>query len=295
MKKIEIIGAQVDLGANRRGVNMGPSAIRFAGLSERMEAMGLDIRDRGDLIPMQGGKTRDNMRWYEAIVDVDKRLFAEVLDSLREGALPVVLGGDHSIAAGSVPAASRHYRRIGLIWIDAHADFNDENSTLTGNVHGMPLSAICGSGPDWLVDYGEDLRYVDPAKVVLVGGRDFDPPERVRLKEAGVNVFNIRDVDTLGMAEVMRRAIDIAGNGTEGIYVSFDMDSIAPQDAPGVVTPVIGGLTSREVFLACEMLAQTGRVIGMDMVEVNPILDERNKTGELACSLILALLGEMKY
>jgi arginase len=295
MKKIEIIGAQVDLGANRRGVNMGPSAIRFAGLSERMEAMGLDIRDRGDLIPMQGGKTRDNMRWYEAIVDVDKRLFAEVLDSLREGALPVVLGGDHSIAAGSVPAASRHYRRIGLIWIDAHADFNDENSTLTGNVHGMPLSAICGSGPDWLVDYGEDLRYVDPAKVVLVGGRDFDPPERVRLKEAGVNVFNIRDVDTLGMAEVMRRAIDIAGNGTEGIYVSFDMDSIAPQDAPGVVTPVIGGLTSREVFLACEMLAQTGRVIGIDMVEVNPILDERNKTGELACSLILALLGEMKY
>jgi arginase len=295
MKKIEIIGAQVDLGANRRGVNMGPSAIRFAGLSERMEAMGLDIRDRGDLIPMQGGKTRDNMRWYEAIVDVDKRLFAEVLDSLREGALPVVLGGDHSIAAGSVPAASRHYGRIGLIWIDAHADFNDENSTLTGNVHGMPLSAICGSGPDWLVDYGEDLRYVDPAKVVLVGGRDFDPPERVRLKEAGVNVFNIRDVDTLGMAEVMRRAIDIAGNGTEGIYVSFDMDSIAPQDAPGVVTPVIGGLTSREVFLACEMLAQTGRVIGIDMVEVNPILDERNKTGELACSLILALLGEMKY
>ncbi len=295
MKKIEIIGAQVDLGANRRGVNMGPSAIRFAGLSERMEAMGLDIRDRGDLIPMQGGKTRDNMRWYEAIVDVDKRLFAEVLDSLREGALPVVLGGDHSIAAGSVPAASRHYRRIGRIWIDAHADFNDENSTLTGNVHGMPLSAICGSGPDWLVDYGEDLRYVDPAKVVLVGGRDFDPPERVRLKEAGVNVFNIRDVDTLGMAEVMRRAIDIAGNGTEGIYVSFDMDSIAPQDAPGVVTPVIGGLTSREVFLACEMLAQTGRVIGIDMVEVNPILDERNKTGELACSLILALLGEMKY
>ena len=295
MKKIEIIGAQVDLGANRRGVNMGPSAIRFAGLSERMEAMGLDIRDRGDLIPMQGGKTRDNMRWYEAIVDVDKRLFAEVLDSLREGALPVVLGGDHSIAAGSVPAASRHYGRIGLIWIDAHADFNDENSTLTGNVHGMPLSAICGSGPDWLVDYGEDLRYVDPAKVVLVGGRDFDPPERVRLKEAGVNVFNIRDVDTLGMAEVMRRAIDIAGSGTEGIYVSFDMDSIAPQDAPGVVTPVIGGLTSREVFLACEMLAQTGRVIGIDMVEVNPILDERNKTGELACSLILALLGEMKY
>ncbi|MBQ2059380.1 MAG: arginase [Firmicutes bacterium] len=295
MKKIEIIGAQVDLGANRRGVNMGPSAIRFAGLSERMEAMGLDIRDRGDLIPMQGGKTRDNMRWYEAIVDVDKRLFAEVLDSLSEGALPVVLGGDHSIAAGSVPAASRHYGRIGLIWIDAHADFNDENSTLTGNVHGMPLSAICGSGPDWLVDYGEDLRYVDPAKVVLVGGRDFDPPERVRLKEAGVNVFNIRDVDTLGMAEVMRRAIDIAGSGTEGIYVSFDMDSIAPQDAPGVVTPVIGGLTSREVFLACEMLAQTGRVIGIDMVEVNPILDERNKTGELACSLILALLGEMKY
>ena len=295
MKKIEIIGAQVDLGANRRGVNMGPSAIRFAGLSERMKAMGLDIRDRGDLIPMQGGKTRDNMRWYEAIVDVDKRLFAEVLDSLSEGALPVVLGGDHSIAAGSVPAASRHYGRIGLIWIDAHADFNDENSTLTGNVHGMPLSAICGSGPDWLVDYGEDLRYVDPAKVVLVGGRDFDPPERVRLKEAGVNVFNIRDVDTLGMAEVMRRAIDIAGSGTEGIYVSFDMDSIAPQDAPGVVTPVIGGLTSREVFLACEMLAQTGRVIGIDMVEVNPILDERNKTGELACSLILALLGEMKY
>ncbi|MBQ1908132.1 MAG: arginase [Firmicutes bacterium] len=295
MKKIEIIGAQVDLGANRRGVNMGPSAIRFAGLSERMEAMGLDIRDRGDLIPMQGGKTRDNMRWYEAIVDVDKRLFAEVLDSLSEGALPVVFGGDHSIAAGSVPAASRHYGRIGLIWIDAHADFNDENSTLTGNVHGMPLSAICGSGPDWLVDYGEDLRYVDPAKVVLVGGRDFDPPERVRLKEAGVNVFNIRDVDTLGMAEVMRRAIDIAGSGTEGIYVSFDMDSIAPQDAPGVVTPVIGGLTSREVFLACEMLAQTGRVIGIDMVEVNPILDERNKTGELACSLILALLGEMKY
>ena len=239
MKKIDIIGAQVDLGANRRGVNMGPSAIRFAGLAERMEAMGLEIFDRGDLIPMIGGATKDNMRWYEAIVDVDKRLFSEVLGSLEGGALPVVLGGDHSIAAGSVPAASYHCGSIGLIWIDAHADFNDENSTLTGNVHGMPLSAICGSGPDWLVDYGEKLHYVDPSKVVLVGGRDFDPPERVRLKEAGVNVFNIRDVDTLGMAEVMRRAIDIAGTGTEGIYVSFDMDSIASKELEGPYYPGI--------------------------------------------------------
>ena len=295
MKKVEIVGAQVDLGANRRGVNMGPSAIRFAGLSERIEAMGIESRDRGDLIPMQGGKSLDNMRSYEAIVDVDKRLFEEVLESLENGAVPIVLGGDHSIAAGSVPAAAYHYKKIGLIWIDAHADFNDENSTVTGNVHGMPLSAICGSGPDWLVDYGDRRVYVDPKKAVIVGGRDFDPPERVRLKEAGVNVFNIREVDTHGMADVMRRAIEIASDGTEGIYVSFDMDSINPQDAPGVVTPVIGGLTSREVFLACEMLANTGKIIGIDMVEVNPILDERNKTGELACSLILSLLGEMKY
>ncbi|MBQ4506464.1 MAG: arginase [Firmicutes bacterium] len=295
MKKVEIVGAQVDLGANRRGVNMGPSAIRFAGLAERIEAMGIESRDRGDLIPMQGGKSLDNMRSYEAIVDVDKRLFEEVLESLENGAVPIVLGGDHSIAAGSVPAAAYHYKKIGLIWIDAHADFNDENSTVTGNVHGMPLSAICGSGPDWLVDYGDRRVYVDPKKAVIVGGRDFDPPERVRLKEAGVNVFNIREVDTHGMADVMRRAIEIASDGTEGIYVSFDMDSINPQDAPGVVTPVIGGLTSREVFLACEMLANTGKIIGIDMVEVNPILDERNKTGELACSLILSLLGEMKY
>ncbi len=295
MKKIEIIGAQVDLGANRRGVNMGPSAIRFAGLSEGIESLGLEASDRGDLIPMMGGKTADNMRFYEAIVDIDRKLFAEVLDILEQGHMPVVLGGDHSIAAGSVPAAAYHYKNIGLIWIDAHADFNDEVSTISGNVHGMPLSAICGCGPDWLVDYGERLVFVDPKKAVIVGGRDFDPKERIRMKESGINVFTIRDIDMYGIAEIMKKAIAIASDGTEGIYVSYDMDSISPQDAPGVVTPVIAGLTSREAFLACEMLASTGKIIGIDVVEVNPILDERNKTGELACNLVKTLLGDRKY
>lgn len=292
---VEVTGVQIDLGVSRRGVNMGPSAIRFAGLFEEMDAEGIKYRDNGDLLPMVGGKTAENMKNYEAIIELDHRVYDQVAETLQRGALPIVLGGDHALAAGSVPAVAAKYKSIGVIWIDAHSDFNDEHTTVTGNIHGMPLSAICGKGPDWLMDYGPDTVFVDPKKVVIVGGRDFDPPERVRLREAGVNVFTIAEVDRLGMGTVMEKAIALASDGTAGIHVSFDMDSITPQDAPGVTTAVNGGLTSREAFLACEMLAASGKIVGIDMVEVNPILDERNRTGKLACDLILSLLGKVTY
>ena len=247
-KKVDVIGIQMDLGASRRGVDMGPLAIRYADICNKLTDMGIQWRDKGDIIPRAGGRSRSDMKNYEQVVEANRRLYDQVFDSLKYGALPVVLGGDHSVAAGSIPAVARHYGGIGLIWIDAHADFNNQESTLSGNMHGMPFSAVCGCGPACMMDYGGETVFVDPSHAVQVAGRDIEIQERMRMKQAGVTVFSISDIDRLGMAEVMRRALRIAGAGTAGIHVSFDVDAVTPDEAPGTGTPVHSGITVREAF-----------------------------------------------
>lgn len=298
MKELDIIGVQMDLGASKRGVAMGPMAIRYGGLREGLESMGFSVHDRGDIVPPEAGESRHGMRYYDQVVDVNRRLYQQVQESLEQGHFPVCLGGDHSIAAGSITAAAEHFASkggVGVIWIDAHGDWNNEESSYTGNMHGMPFSAVCGHGPHGMVDFGQGPIFVDTRHCVQIGGRDIDDKERIRMKEAGVTVFPINVIDKLGMGEVIHRALEVAGNGTAGIHLSFDVDAITPEAAPGTGTVVHSGLTVREAFLAVETLAESGKLVSMDMVEVNPILDERNKTGILASELIQSALGKVVY
>jgi len=298
LKDVDIIGVQMDLGASKRGVAMGPMSIRYGGLREGLEKLGHTVHDRGDIVPLETGESKPDLRYYEQVVDVNHRLYEQVIASLERGHFPITLGGDHSIAAGSIAAVSKHYESkggIGVIWIDAHGDWNDPTSSPTGNMHGMPFSAVCGHGPDCMVDFGQGPAFVDVRHCVQIGGRDIDDEERVRMKAAGVTVFPINVIDKYGMDEIMRRALAVAGAGTAGIHLSFDVDAITPEAAPGTGTVVHSGLTVREAFLAVETLAESGRLVSMDMVEVNPILDERNKTGILASELIQSALGKVVY
>lgn len=295
VKNIHVIGMQMDLGASKRGVNMGPLAIRYAGLIEKIGDMEFAAVDKGDILAGSSETNDQRMKNFKPIFEANKRLFEEVTDSLKQGAVPVILGGDHSVAAGSITAAASYFNKIGVIWIDAHGDFNSDESSLSGNMHGMPLSAVTGFGPEQMVAFADGIRYVDPRNVAVVGGRDIDIDERKRMADSGIHMFSIHDVDRLGMAEVMRRAIEVVSDGTDGIHVSFDIDAITPYEAPGVGTPVHSGLTVREAFLASELIAESGKLVSLDMVEINPILDERNKTGILACALILSLLGKTVY
>lgn len=297
-RNIDIIGVQIDFGAAEKGVAMGPLAIRYAGLKPDLRAMGYIVSDKGDIIPPEDGMSLRRMIKFEQVNATNKQLYDTVTETLSEGHFPLVLGGDHSIAAGSVSAVAKHYEKqgeIGIIWIDAHGDWNDDKSTISGNMHGMPYSAVCGWGPDSMVDFGQEPCYVSTAHCVQVAGHDFDRAEAARMKEAGMNVFPISDIDRRGMHDVMEDAIRIAGEGTVGIHLSFDVDAITPEYAPGTGTPVPNGITAREAFLAVEMLAASGKLISMDLVEVNPILDERNKTGKLASELIQLALGKNVY
>lgn len=295
MKTIDVIGVQMDLGASRRGVNMGPMAIRYGGLCEGLEQLGFTVNDLGDIAPLVSGATAPYMRNYEQVIELNSRLYCLVSAALEQNHFPLVLGGDHSIAAGSISAVARHYRKIGVIWIDAHGDWNNEESTPSGNMHGMPFSAVCGHGPDCMVQFGPEPVFVDVERCVQIGGRAIDEEERTRMRQAGVTVFPINVIDRIGMGEVIRQAIQIAGEGTEGIHLSFDIDAIDPQSAPGTGTVVHSGLTVREAFLAVETLAESQKLVAMDMVEVNPILDERNKTAILASELIQAALGKTVF
>lgn len=294
-KKIELIGVQMDLGASKRGVSMGPAAIRYGGVCEGIRALGYDLTDKGDLLCLTSGETSEKLRNYQQVVDINQRLYLSTIESLQNGALPIILGGDHSIAAGSISAVSKHYKQIGIIWIDAHGDWNDEFSTESGNMHGMPFSAVCGWGPNLMVDFGQGPVFVDPKHCVQIGGRDIDTEERIRMKKAGVTVFPINVIDKLGMSEVIEQAINIACRDTVGFHLSFDIDAITPEAAPGTGTVVHSGLTVREAFLAVETISETGKMLSMDMVEVNPILDIRNKTGILASELILSALGKVVF
>ncbi|MBE6041630.1 MAG: arginase [Clostridiales bacterium] len=297
-KDIDIIGVQIDFGAAQKGVAMGPLAIRYAGVRAALREMGYTVTDKGDIIPPDDGMSLRHMINFEQVNETNRQLYEAVKETLDAGHLPVVLGGDHSIAAGSVSAVAKHYEKegpIGIIWIDAHGDWNDDKSTISGNMHGMPYSAVCGWGPSSMVDFGQGPCYVPTKHCVQVAGHDFDRAEAARMKEAGMNVFPISDVDKRGMYEVMKDAIRIASEGTVGIHLSFDVDAITPEYAPGTGTPVANGITAREAFLAVEMIAESGKLLSMDLVEVNPILDERNKTGILASELIQSALGRIAY
>ncbi|HVW11864.1 MAG TPA: arginase [Bryobacteraceae bacterium] len=298
--RIAIIGAPLDLGQGRRGVDMGPSAVRVAGLGRRIGSLGYDVRDLGNVDVTQAESTADrgpsNARYLAQIAESCEKLARIVEDALDGGNIPIVLGGDHSIAAGTMAGVASHFRRqhqkAGLLWIDAHADMNTPQSSPSGNVHGMPLACCVGRGPAELVNLLGFSPKVEPANVALVGIRDVDQLERAQLKETGVTAFTMREIDERGMRDVLRDAIRIASDGTAGFHLSLDLDFVDPAYAPGVGTPVRGGATYREAHLAMEMICDSARMISMEVVEVNPVIDEFNRTAELAVELILSALGK---
>ena len=295
-KRIDLIGAKLDQGASKRGVCIGPEAIRYAGICKGIEDLGYELNDKGNLVQLDSGRTSEKLRNYDQVIDMNKRLYENTKQSLEEGAFPIMLGGDHSAAAGTVSAVAKHYNgNIGLIWVDAHGDWNNEESTESGNMHGMPFSALCGWGPDCMVDYGQGPAFVDPRHCVQIAGRDIDREERERMKKAGVTVFSIDKIDRMGMMEVVKQAIAIASDGTEGFHVSFDIDCGSPEFAPGTGTTVHDGLTAREAFLCMELFSECDNLLSLDMVEVNPILDEVNRTASLASELVLSCLGKSVF
>ena len=300
VRRIDLIGVPLDLGGGRRGVDMGPSAVRIAGLAERLGALGYTVGDKGNLTVPQSETRRPRQthkKYIHEIADVCRELHATSLASLRAGALPLVLGGDHSLGAGSVAAASawakaRHKRPIGLLWVDAHGDMNTPASTPSGNVHGMPLAALLGPQPTELSRIGGYWPKVQPEHTVLVGIRNLDDREKELVKASRVHVFTMKDIDRLGMAAVAEQAVQLAGAGTAGVHVSFDLDVCDPAIAPGVGTPVKGGINYREAHLLMEIVADSGRLTSLDLVEVNPTLDVRNATAQLATELALSALGQ---
>lgn len=298
-RNIEIIGIPVDLGAGRRGVDMGPSAIRIADLEPKLESLGHKVTDFGDIdvvIPETQKVGAGKLRYKAPILAACDELRKQVERSLGEGRTPLVLGGDHSIAIGSVAGTSNHYARqgetIGLIWFDAHGDANTPDTTPSGNIHGMSLAVLLGLGDPDLVQLGGRGAKVQPGNTVLIGCRDLDPGERTTLKKCGVTVYTMRDLDERGMRDVVDEAIKLASDNTAGIHLSFDLDVVDPEDAPGTGTPVWGGITYREAHLAMEMLSDRAQVVAIDLVEVNPVLDSQNMTGILAAELAQSVLGK---
>jgi len=297
-RTIHILGVPLDLGGGRRGVDMGPSAVRIAGLGERLAGLGSVVVDKGDLaapIPETQTARDPRKRYIREIARVCQRLYQEVYKSHEEGALPIVLGGDHSLAAGSVGAsadfAAAKGRDIGLLWVDAHGDMNTPATTTSGNVHGMPLAALLGPEPAELSKIGARSPKVRPDRTVLIGIRNLDTLEKEQIKAAKVQVFTMKDIDRHGIAAVMKRALQIAGKDTHGIHVSFDLDVCDPTIAPGVGTPVKGGLDYREAHMVMEMVADSGLLTSLDLVEINPTLDVRNMTAQLGAELAASALG----
>jgi arginase len=300
IRQLRVLGVPLDLGASRRGVDMGPSAVRVAGLEARLEALGHQVTDGGN-IRVEIAETRTsgggNAHYLAEITETCTRTAEAVVETLQSGLTPLLLGGDHSLAAGSVAGVAQFHRqrgeKIGLVWFDAHSDINTPQTSPSGNVHGMPLAALLGLGPEPLAGIFGYAPKVAAENVVLVGIRDIDAAERDNIRRAGVShVYTMRDIDERGMRAVMEDALSAAANGTAGYHVSLDMDWIDPEDAPGVGTPVRGGATYREAHLAMEILADHGRLLGFEIVEVNPVIDEHNRTADLAVELACSAFGK---
>jgi arginase len=298
-RAISVIGVPLDLGAGRRGVDMGPSAFRQALLHETLRELGYDVQDAGD-VPVSIQETQDpgdpRRKYLREIRDTCQRLRDRVVEILGGGRMPVVLGGDHSIAMGTIAGVSAFLRqrqqKLGLIWFDAHGDMNTPETSPSGNIHGMPLAAALGIGEPTLVNLAGAAPMVEGARAAVVGLRDVDPAERETIKQSGIGAFTMRDIDERGMRAVMEEAIKRATSGTAGIHVSFDLDGVDPEHAPGVGTPSPGGMSYREAHLAMEMLADTEQVLAAEFVEVNPVLDHRNRTAKLGVGLLASLLGK---
>jgi arginase len=296
---IAIIGAPLDLGQGRRGVDMGPSAMRVANLNARLASLGYAVEDRGN-VPVEQAEAapegHPRAKYLPQIAATCRRLALLVAETLAGGGVPLVLGGDHSVAVGTVSGVSHFFhqreQKVGLIWLDAHADINTPESSPSGNVHGMPLACIVGQGPAELTELFGYKPKVAPENVVIVGLRDVDQTEKPHVRQYGVHAFTMRDIDERGMRSVMEEAIRLASAGTEGFHLSLDMDFVDPKDAPGVGTPVRGGVTYREAHLALEMICDSRRMLSMEVVEVNPVIDEVNRTADLAVELVMSGLGK---
>jgi arginase len=299
-RRIRVIGVPLDLGASRRGVDMGPSAVRVAGLEARLEALGHRVTDAGDIrVEIAETQTPGNKtaHYLEEIAETCTRTAEAAMAALEAGMTPLMLGGDHSLAAGSVSGVSEFYRRrgqkIGLLWIDAHSDINTPETSPSGNVHGMPLAALMGLGPEPLAKICGHSPKIAAENAVLIGVRDIDAGERENLRRAGMSeIYTMRDIDERGMRAVMEEALRAAGRDTAGYHVSLDMDWIDPEEAPGVGTPVRGGATYREAHLAMEIVADHGRLLSFEIVEVNPVIDEHNRTADLAAELACSVFGK---
>jgi arginase len=298
MASISLLGVPLDLGASRRGVEMGPSAVRLARLATRLEQLGHTVADTGDVtVPTRETLGLDRgIEFLPTITNVCRDIAKRTASLVRAGQLPLVLGGDHSLAAGSVAgvatALAERGERLGLIWLDAHGDLNTPDTTLSGNVHGMPVAHLLGHGDRGMAALAVPAPAIRPEHLVIIGARDLDQAERSNAREFGVTIYTMRDIDERGLRAVLRDAIDKVSDGTAGLHVSLDLDFVDPREAPGVGTPVRGGATFREAHLAMETLWDTGRVVSVDLVEVNPVLDEVNHTAELAVGLMASAFGQ---
>jgi arginase len=293
---ISIIGVPMDLGQNRRGVDMGPSAIRYAGITDRLESLDYQVEDLGDIAigvrERHDSSPDSNLKNLGAIEEANTKL-AELVDGvIQRGSFPLVFGGDHSIAIGTLAGVSKHFENLGVIWFDAHGDLNTADTSPTGNIHGMPLATSLGFGHPALTELGGYHQKVKPENLVIIGPRDLDRGEKKLISDHGLRVYTMHEIDRLGMAAVMTEAIQYLKERTDGIHLSLDLDGVDPADAPGVGTPVIGGISYRESHLAMEMLAESGLIVSAEFVEINPILDERNKTAQVAVALMASLLGD---
>ncbi|KON85761.1 arginase [Sporosarcina globispora] len=295
-QKLSIIGMPMDLGQMRRGVDMGPSAIRYAGVNERLKCLFEEIHDQGDIAigrPEVQIDPTSNLRNLDLIAEKTEKLAEEVDKAIEAGSFPLVLGGDHSIAIGTLAGVSKHYKNLGVIWYDAHGDLNTAETSPSGNIHGMPLAVSIGIGHPLLTNVGGYAPKVKPENIVIIGARSLDEGERELIKEKGIKVYTMHEIDRLGMTKVMDETITyLKERNADGVHLSLDLDGLDPHDAPGVGTPVIGGISYRESHLAMEMLAEAQIITSAEFVEVNPILDDKNKTATVAVALMGSLFGE---
>ena len=300
MRDVGVVAVSIDLGAGRRGVDMGPSALRVAGLNGRLAQLGYRVRE-GGLVTADGPETvppgESRLRYLEEVSAVCRSTYGRVAELLADGCFPLILGGDHSLSIGSVAAVAAHHRardeRIGVLWVDAHTDMNTPETTPSGNIHGMSLAVLTGQGPDRLTRLmGDPAPAVDPRNVCIIGARSIDEAEKEVVRASGVRVFTMTEIDDRGIGPVVDEALARLNDGTAGFHLSYDLDGLDPRVAPGVGTPVPGGLTYREGHLVCEKIARTNTLLSLEVVEVNPVLDDSNRTAEMAVDLVASALGK---